>query len=153
MVATTTVMVFTILPTLLLFGVPTLRLIPAWQRKHFVTVWVGHLSAMALTLFTVLVSVPRGESVLMIYPIWASVAALSFLSHATEAGIYYMVAGLLFAFAIVMALTPHWAPLEVAFFMSANMTAQALYLRRLSVEQPPAGPLGAHAATTIKSQM
>jgi len=150
MVATTTAMVFTVLPTLLLFGVPTLRLIPAWQRKHFVTVWVGHLSAMALTLFAVLVSVPTGNAVLLIYPIWASVAGLSFLSHATEAGIYYMVAGLLFAFAVVMALTPYWAPLEVAFFMSANMTAQALYLRRLSAEPPPAQPLGAHAATTIK---
>ena len=77
---------------------------------------------------------------------------MSFLAHATEAGIYYMIGGLLFACAIVMALTPYWAPLEVALLMSVNMGSQAMMLRRLSVEPTLPGPLAAHAATTIKSQ-
>jgi eukaryotic-like serine/threonine-protein kinase len=153
MIATTTTMIVTILPTLLLFGVPTFRLLPAWQWKHFVTVWLGHLAATLLALFIVLVFAPLGnrELILMVYPLWATIAGLSFLAHATEAGIYYMIGGVLFACAILMALTPYWAPLEVAFLMTTNMTFQAIYLRRLSVEPPPPGPLGAHAATTIKS--
>ena len=53
--------------------------------------------------------------------------------------------------AILMALTPMWAPLEVAFFMTANMTIQSLYLRRLT-KQPPPSPsqLLATGATTVK---
>jgi hypothetical protein len=76
---------------------------------------------------------------------------LTFLAHATEAGIYYMTAATLFAGAIVMALTPQWAPLEVALLMSANLTVQAIYLRNLTKDKPPtaAGPLG--GATTVKT--
>ncbi len=138
MVATTATMVFIMLPVLLITGVPTLRLVPAWQRKHFVTVWAGHLLAMAVILFVVLVSLPLEDPqiVLMVYPLWATIAAMSFLAHATEAGIYYMVGGLLFLVAVGMALALHWAPLVVAFVMTANMTAQAFYLRRLSIEPP-----------------
>ena len=33
---------------------------------------------------------------------------------------------------MIMALTPTWAPLEVAVFMTVNALAQAIYLRRLS---------------------
>ena len=154
MVATTTGMIFSLLPVLLLSGLPTLRLIPAWQRKHFVTVWVGHLAALALTLFVMALTVPvTGDTrLLMIYPIWAGIAALSFLSHATEAGIYYMVASVLYLLSIVMALTPYWAPLEVALFMTMNLMIQAIYLRRLSAEPPPPGPLGAHSATTVRAE-
>jgi serine/threonine protein kinase len=151
MVATTAAVIFTLLPTLLIFGVPTARLLPAWQWKHFVSVWVAHLLAVALTLFVVLVFAPRGDPmmVLMVYPLWAAITGISFFAHATEAGIYYLIGCLLFAGAIVMALTPYWAPLEVAFLMTANMTFQAIYLRRLSRETPAAK--GGHAATTIKT--
>jgi hypothetical protein len=93
------------------------------------------------------------RALLMVYPFWAATAAMSFLAHATEAGMYYMIGGILFAVSILLAVTPTWAPLEVAFVMTVNMTAQALYLRGQS-KQPPAGtsgPLGAAAATTVKS--
>jgi hypothetical protein len=87
---------------------------------------------------------------LLVYPLWATTAAMSFLAHATEAGIYLIVAALAFGMSVLMALTPSWAPLEVALFMSANMTAQGLYLRRQSrrTGAEKAGPIGA-AATTI----
>ena len=153
MVTTTCVMIFTMVPLLLLFGVPTLQNVPAWQRRHFLTMWIGHLFAMAVTLFIVLLTVPLNSPlVLMVYPVWASLAAVSFLAHATEAGMYYMVAALLFFAAIVMALTPSWAPLEVTVFMSLNLTAQALYLRRQLKDQPPAeqGRIGA-TVTTVKT--
>jgi hypothetical protein len=60
----------------------------------------------------------------------------------------------LFGVSILTALTPTWAPLEVAFFMSANMGAQALYLRKMT--QQPAHEAGSGirpgTATTIKSE-
>ena len=89
----------------------------------------------------------------MVYPLWAATAASTFLAHATEAGVFYMVGLVLFSVSILMALTPKWAPLEVAFFMSLNMTIQALYLRRLSQPTPasPQSKLLAVAATTVKS--
>jgi hypothetical protein len=79
---------------------------------------------------------------------------MSFLAHATEAGMYYMVGALLFCVAILMALTPTWAPLEVAVFMTANMATQALYLRKLTKEPPAAIQARAFAAadTTVKSE-
>jgi serine/threonine protein kinase len=136
MVATTATMVFIMVPLLLITGTPTLRLVPAWQRKHFVTVWCGHMLAMATTLLIVFVSVPLEDPqlLLIVYPLWASIAALSFLAHATEAGIYYMVGGLLFLVAIAMALALYWAPLIVACAMTANMAIQAYYLRQRSIE-------------------
>jgi hypothetical protein len=152
-VATTAVMMFTLIPLLLLTGLPTLRMIPNWQRTHFVTVWVSHLIAMAVLLVIVVLSTPRDrpELLLMVYPLWASSAAISFLAHATEAGLYYIVGGVIFAVAILMALTPTWAPLEVAVLMTTNMVLQGVYLRRLSVDPPPpqARPV---PPTTIKTK-
>lgn len=155
MVATTTGMIFLLLPTLLITGVPTIQNVPAWQRKHFVTVWIGHLISMIVVLFAVWFAVGRHDpaKLLMVYPLWAAVAAMSFLAHATEAGLYFMVAALAFCLSIVMSLTPTWAPLEVAFFMTANMTTQAFYLRGQSQSPEPEKTvgIGATAATTVKT--
>jgi serine/threonine protein kinase len=154
MVATTSVMIFTLVPALLLSGMPTLGVIPTWQRRHFVTVWIGHLLAMGFILLAVVLSLPADHwnGILIVYSLWAATAALSFLAHATEAGIYYMVAAVLFGASILMALTPGWAPLEIALLMTGNMTVQAIYLRGLTAERhtPASGPLGPKA-TTIKS--
>jgi len=138
MVATTASMIFTLVPALLYSGMPTLRLIPNWQRRHFTTVWIGHVVAMAVILLATIVSLPANNwnGILIVYSYWAATAALSFLAHATEAGMYYIMAAVLFLAAIVMALTPEWAPLEVACLMSANMTAQAIYLRGRTKERP-----------------
>jgi serine/threonine protein kinase len=153
MVAATTAMIFTIVPLLLYTGVPSLRMAPAWQRRHFLTVWSGHLVAMAVILLVVWMAIDgdEPEKLLSVYPLWACAAAISFLAHATEAGMYYMVAAFLFGAAIVMALTPHWAPLEVAFFMTANLLGQALYLRKLTQAgegtPDPRGPAASTIAT------
>jgi hypothetical protein len=154
MVATTTCVLFSLLPALLFWGAPTLRHLPSWQRRHFMTVWIGHMFAMTVVLLVVLFAAPRDNShaLLMVYPLWAVTAAMSFLAHATEAGMYYMVGGILFCIAILMALTPTWAPLEIAFFMTANMTAQSLYLRNLTQQQPPADHARIAVATTVKSE-
>jgi hypothetical protein len=155
MVLTTATMVFTLLPLLVAYSGQTLRDLPAWQRRHFLTMRIGNVLAMAVTLVIVLLSVPANSTyVLMIYPIWAIVAAISFLAHATEAGMYYLVGVLLCVAAVIMALTPIWAPLEVAVFMTVNAAAQAIYLRRLSSQQPESanGRIGA-AHTTVRTNL
>jgi eukaryotic-like serine/threonine-protein kinase len=155
MVATTTCMLFTLLPALLITGTPTLRHLPSWQRRHFMTVWIGHLIAMGVVLLVVILATPRSNphALLMVYPLWAATAALSFLAHATEAGMYYMVGGILYCISILTALTPQWAPLEVAFFMTANMSVQALYLRKLTQLPPAPAPAPRLAtATTVESR-
>jgi eukaryotic-like serine/threonine-protein kinase len=156
MVATTTCLLFTLLPALIITGTGTMRGLPAWQKRHFMTVWISHLVAMAVILLVVLVATPRGspERLLMVYPLWAATAAVSFLAHATEAGMYYMVGGILFGVAVLMALTPTWAPLEVAFFMTLNMTSQAVYLRRLTRERASTGQqqLPISTASTVISE-
>jgi tRNA A-37 threonylcarbamoyl transferase component Bud32 len=143
MVATTAVMMFTLVPLLLITGTPTLRTIPAWQRRHFVTVWVGHLVAMAVVLIVVMVSTPPANPhlLLMVYPLWAVTAATSFLAHATEAGMYYLIGAALFAVAIGLALVPVWAPLAIAVIMTANMLFQGFYLQRMArAAATPADP-------------
>lgn len=142
MVLTTACMFFTLLPALIITGTPTLQHLPTWQKRHFLTVWIGHMIAMAVILFAVWLGTPADKPqflLLMVYPLWAATAAMSFLMHATEAGMYYMVGGVLFCVSILMALTPTWAPLEVAFFMSGNMFSQAIYLRSLT-KQPLSEP-------------
>ncbi len=139
MVTTTACMFYTLLPALIITGTPTLYGLPSWQKRHFMTVWIGQMTAIAVILLVVAIFTPRErpEMLLMVYPLLAVTAAMSFLAHATEAGMYYMVAGVLFGVAVLTALTPYWAPLEVAFFMTANMTFQALYLRRLTRGEVP----------------
>jgi hypothetical protein len=155
MVFTTTAMIFLMLPSLLLTGVPTIQNVPAWQRKHFVTVWIGHMVSMLVILFAVWYAVGKDDpdKLLLVYPLWATTAAMSFLAHATEAGIYLIVAAVAFGMSVLMALTPSWAPLEVALFMSANMAAQGLYLHRQSrrPSEDKTGVIGAAAATTIRT--
>jgi serine/threonine protein kinase len=145
MVATTSVMLFVMLPLLIFVGSPTLRLIPSWQRKHFLTTWIGHAICTGVLLFVVLLSVPADQPNLrlMVYGIWAGAAGLSFLSHAVEAGFYYVIASIMFCLAILLSLTPYWAPLEVSFFMTFNMLMQGLYLHRQTSD-------GAHAVSVAQ---
>lgn len=154
MVATTTCMFFTLLPALIITGTPTLYGLPSWQKRHFMTVWIGHMVAIGVIIFSVAMFVPsdRPELLMLVYPLWAITGAMSFLAHATEAGMYYMVAGVLFCMAIVTALTPYWAPLEVAVAMTVNMTSQALYLRSLSRRPADNGPLTPRADSTLVSE-
>ena len=51
-----------------------------------------------------------------------------------------------------MALTPTWAPLEVGFLMTLNLTLQGLYLRRTTAEPAAKGEsrLRVANATTVK---
>lgn len=156
MVTTTGCLLFTVIPVLMLTAHSSLSELPSWQKRHFVTVWFGHMIAMLVTLFVVILLTPRDkpETLLMVYPLWGAIAASTFLAHATEAGVFYMVGIVLYSVSILMALTPRWAPLEVAFFMSLNMTIQALYLRRLSQPTPQSqqSKLLTAAATTIRSE-
>src|SRR5262245_37922268 len=92
MVATTACMLFTMVPALMITGTATLHDLPRWQKRHFLTVWVGHMFAMLVILLVVALAAGRShpELLLMAYPLWAVTAAMSFLAHATEAGMYYM---------------------------------------------------------------
>jgi hypothetical protein len=154
MVATTTAMVFVMIPLLLIWGMPTLRDVPAWQRRHFLTTWIGHLLAVGVVLAVVVISVPsdRPELLLMVYSLWAITAGLSFLAHATEAGMYYVITAIMFCVSVLFALTPYYAPLEVAVLMSANMAAQGLYMSRLGIESEAKGDrFVVHSQTTIRT--
>jgi serine/threonine protein kinase len=153
MVLTTGSLVLTLLPVVILMSIHTLRDLPAWQRRHFITMRIANWSGLLLTLGVVLVAVPtQSLYVLLVYPIWAIVSAMCFVAHATEAGMYFVVGIFLCLAAIVMALTPTWAPLEVAVFMSANALAQAPYLRKLSGQrtEPRDARIGT-AQTTIRN--
>jgi hypothetical protein len=91
---------------------------------------------MGVVLGAVLIAVPgdRPQQILMVYSLWVIAAALSFLAHAAEAGVYYVIGGAMFVMSFVFALTPTWAPLEVGFLMTANMAFQGFYLRGRSTE-------------------
>ncbi len=154
MVLTTGLLVLTLLPVVIVMSAHTLRDLPAWQRRHFITMRVANFFGLLLALAIVLVSVPAHSMyVLMVYPIWAIVSAMCFVAHATEAGMYFVVGVFLCVAAVIMVLTPTWAPLEVAVFMSANALAQAIYLRRLSNQpaETASGPIGS-APTTVKTK-
>jgi hypothetical protein len=78
---------------------------------------------------------------------------MCFLPHATEVGMYFVVGAILSVAAIIMALTPSWAPLEVAAFITINAIGQGIYLRRLS---SPRSDSASHrigpAPTTVKTK-
>jgi serine/threonine protein kinase len=153
MIATTSIMFFTLLPLLIGSGMPSLRDIPTWQRKHFLTTWISHLISIGVVLAVVLLVVPADQPNLrlIVYPLWAICASLGFLAHAVEAGFYYVVGAAMFFIAILLALTPTWAPLEVSLFMSCNMFLQGVYLRRQSGEPTYTATANAEvaAATTV----
>ena len=133
MVLTTATLVLTLLPVVIAASVHTLKDWPAWQRRHFITMRIANWFGLLLALAIVLVSVPPDSPyVLMVYPVWATISAMCFLAHATEVGMYFLVGAFLCLAAIIMALTPAWAPLEVALFITLNAIGQGLYLRRLS---------------------
>jgi hypothetical protein len=133
MVLTTGTLVLALLPVVIAASVHTLRDWPAWQRRHFITMRAANWFGLLLALGIVLVSVPLDSPyVLMVYPVWATISAMCFVAHATEVGMYFLVGAFLCLAAIIMALTPTWAPLEVAVFITLNAIGQGLYLRRLS---------------------
>jgi hypothetical protein len=144
MVLTTSTLVLTLLPVVIYMSAYSLKDWPAWQRRHFITMRTANWFGLVLALAIVLVSVPLDSPyIVMVYPIWATISAMCFLAHATEVGMYFVVGVFLCMAAVIMALTPAWAPLEVAAFITINAIGQGLYLRRLSRQQPPAdkGPL------------
>jgi hypothetical protein len=89
----------------------------------------------------------------MAYAVWAAMAGLSFLAHATEAGMYYVIAAVMFVVSVVLAITPYYAPLEVALLMSVNMAVQGLYMRSLTRDpaEKLGDRLGIHAETTVRT--
>ena len=156
MVLTTGSMVLTLLPVVMVLSVHTLRDWPAWQRRHFITMRAANWLGLLLALGIVLVSVPLDSPyVLMVYPIWATISAMCFLAHATEVGMYFLVGAYLSAAAVIMALTPAWAPLEVAVFITINAIGQGIYLRRLSRQgqEDSQSGLRLHGATTIRTKV
>jgi hypothetical protein len=154
MVLTTGSLVLTLLPVVIVMSARTLKDWPTWQRRHFITMRAANWFGLLLALGIVLVSVPLDSPyVLLVYPLWATISAMCFMAHATEVGMYFLVGAFLCLAAIIMAITPTWAPLEVAVFITINAIGQGIYLRRLSSQQPPAGDsrLGA-SPTTVKTK-
>jgi len=154
MVLTTSTLVLALLPVVIYMSVHSLQKWPAWQRRHFITMRTANWFGLVLALAIVLVSVPLDSPyIVMVYPIWATVSAMCFLAHATEVGMYFVVGAFLCVAAVIMALTPAWAPLEVALFITINAIGQGLYLRRLSAQQAPAtdSRLGG-SPTTVKTE-
>ncbi|MDX1944939.1 MAG: serine/threonine-protein kinase [Pirellulaceae bacterium] len=151
-VTTTALVVFLATGTLMLLSLATLRTVPSHQRRHFLTVWVSHLLALIVSLLAVVMFVPldEPERLLMIYPIWVGIAAHSFFAHAAEAGIFYVVGSLMFALAVLMLFTPLFAPLEVSLFMTCNMIAQSIYLRRGGEADAPVRAPPGTGTSTVK---
>jgi hypothetical protein len=154
MVLTTGLLIVALLPVVIVMSVHTLRDSPAWQRRHFITMRVANWLGLMLAIAAILVSVPADSHyVLMVYPMWAIISAMCFLAHATEVGMYFVVGAFLCVAAIIMALTPTWAPLEVAVFITINAIGQGIYLRRLSSQRlEPSHPGLGSAPTTVKTK-
>jgi serine/threonine protein kinase len=107
--------------------------VPSRERRHLRTVWVSHLiSLVAFPLVVFSYAPPRQSTdVFILYPLWMVSAVMTFLALASDAGFFYAIAAACLGGAAGMVLMPAWSPLIVGVFMTINMVAQGIFLRRL----------------------
>jgi serine/threonine protein kinase len=127
------------------------RLVASDQRRHLISTWLGHMTALALVPFVVVVVAPlrQPNDLLLIYPLWAILAGLTFFAQGVNAGIMYLVGGGCFGLALLTTWEPTWAPVEVGAFMSTNLTVQGLFLRRLGRESLAEKPPASRSVSTV----
>jgi hypothetical protein len=107
----------------------SLRAVPIHQRRLLRSAWTGNVLAfLAIPLICWLMKTPDP---LLIYPLWAVATGSTFYSLGSLAGVSYTIGTSCFILAPIMALAPHWAPLEVGFLMSLNLLVHGLCLRRV----------------------
>jgi hypothetical protein len=142
--------VLTVVAVIFLSNRSAMRLVPSDQRRHVHSVWTGHLIGFLLVPVVILTLAPprQPSDLLIIYPLWVILAAMTFFSLGSNAGILYVVGAGCFVLVFLILWEPLWAPVEVGLFMSANLTAQGLFLRRLGSES--GGADGATSVSTLR---
>ncbi len=115
------------------FNWASMRRVPGYQRRHVLSVWGSHLAAFLLAPLVLwrMGHLERPEDLYLLYPVWALVAGHTFFALGSSAGMLYVTGVACFALAALMTFAPSWSPVGVAVLMTANMTAQGLFLRRL----------------------
>jgi serine/threonine protein kinase len=114
----------------------SLRTVTPYQRRRYLSVWLGHFIGLILVTLTVLrmIHPATPEEWFAIYALWLSLVGSTFFSMAANAGIFYITGGLCFLAALIAPLIPFSMPLVVGALISLNMTTLALVLRRVARE-------------------
>jgi eukaryotic-like serine/threonine-protein kinase len=130
-IAVSIITVVTVLVLIFWGNRAVLRRLSSAQRRQSANVWSGHLIGVLLIALVCALMIPA-DYLLLVYPLWAILAATTFLALASHAGPFYLIGGACYLVAVGMALEPSWAPVEAGLLMTANMTAQGLFLRRVA---------------------
>jgi len=115
-----------------------------WVNRQLWAIWGGHLLAVATLLLAFRLLAPdMAGAVRLAYPSLAALTGLAFFVMGADYwGRYYLFGVLWLAAAVLMALTPAWAPLEAAVLVLACLWQIALVMRRLALEQArPSAPV------------
>jgi hypothetical protein len=106
-----------------------LRRISPQQRRMWWAIWSGHIPAILLT--PVVCWQSGVDNLLVVYPLWAIIAAITFMSMANLAGFMFVTGTFLFLLSLLMSLLLPYAPLMLGAVMSANMLYLGAMLRRM----------------------
>jgi hypothetical protein len=124
------------------------QLIPSPLRRRIWSMWIGAiLGCYTLVLVVWLMTPPdRPEVLLLVFPFWLILEGVLYFTMAHLAGLLYVLGGLAFAVAVVMALHPAYGPLIGGAQVSLSWLLQGLAARRLGgapgagqPAEPPAG--------------
>jgi serine/threonine-protein kinase len=115
-----------------------------WVDRQIWSIWLGHfLAAFALFLAFRIGGRDPAEAVAAGYPGLAALTGLAFFIMGSDYwGRYYLFGLGYLAGAVVMAVTPAWAPLEMAALAALCLTQIALFMRRLDGLQEAPGAAG-----------
>jgi serine/threonine protein kinase len=139
----TTMAVITAVQTVLLAGNwPTLRLVPANQRRHFITVWSTTLVGVYLYWLVAWLALPPDppELLFLVYPLWALQLAHSYFAFASEGGGFYLTGSAFLVLSVILALVLPWTPLVIGLVMFCNLSIHGLLLRLGVGTNPPGAP-------------
>jgi serine/threonine-protein kinase len=109
----------------------------SWANRQLWSIWGGHFLATVTMLISFRLQAPdAAQAVQLAYPAVTALTGLAFFVMGTDYwGRYYLFGLLWLVAAILMALTPTWAPLEAAVLTLASLWQIALVMRRLALEQ------------------
>ncbi|MBL8794986.1 MAG: serine/threonine protein kinase [Planctomycetia bacterium] len=112
----------------------SMQRVPARERRHVYTIWISQICAFLLVPTVLLLVLPwrkDPELLLVVYPLWIIVTAVTLFGLASNLGLLYIPATIFMVTSVLMALKPSVAPLIAGALASGNLLFESFNLSRL----------------------
>jgi len=111
-----------------------MRQVPARERRHVYSIWVSQVAAFLLVPVVAMLVLPwrkDPEVLLVVYPLWIIVTAVTMFGLASNLGLLYIPATVFMLTSVLMALKPSVAPVIAGMLASGNLLFESFNLNRL----------------------